>query len=364
MNNIYNYFRNLDKDNLSFLYNGFIDDEFTEEIIRIVEKNIEKSEEPNAFRNKVSFLIAEAFQNIVKHADIDDKTAANKIGIFTIRNIGNTYYIGSANLIENSNIDYISSKLLEINSSDKDSLKEQYLKIMNNNEFSDKGGAGLGLIQIANKSGNQIEYDFEKIDEKYSLFYLQIKLKSKKVTNIESDDLLISEVVELNNLMKKNNTYLAYKGDFSHDNVLTLLKIIERNLQVNLFEYSGLKSNIYNILTEMLQNISKHAYSTNNKKEGIFVIGKLEDKYNISTGNFIKNSEIEFINNLIFEINSKDKIALKKMYLDKIKLGIIDDQGNAGLGFIDIARSSSDPIKFEILEVNNKCSFLAITINI
>ena len=39
-------------------------------------------------------------------------------------------------------------------------------------EFSDKGGAGLGLIEMAKKTGNKLDYDFVSLDNDYSYFIL------------------------------------------------------------------------------------------------------------------------------------------------------------------------------------------------
>ena len=55
-------------------------------------------------------------------------------------------------------------------------LKAFYLEHLENNELSDKGGAGLGFITIAMKSGNKITPLFEVINDKYSLFLLEIKI--------------------------------------------------------------------------------------------------------------------------------------------------------------------------------------------
>jgi len=51
-------------------------------------------------------------------------------------------------------------------------LKQYYMEHLENNQLSEKGGAGLGFITIAMKSGNKLKVSFEKIDENYSLFLL------------------------------------------------------------------------------------------------------------------------------------------------------------------------------------------------
>ena len=44
--------------------------------------------------------------------------------------------------------------------------------MLNDSELSAKGGAGLGLIEMAKKTGNRLDFDFIRLDEKYSYFVL------------------------------------------------------------------------------------------------------------------------------------------------------------------------------------------------
>ena len=48
--------------------------------------------------------------------------------------------------------------------------------MLSNGEMSDKGGGGLGFIDIAKKSGEKLNYHIRKIDEKYSFFTLTVKI--------------------------------------------------------------------------------------------------------------------------------------------------------------------------------------------
>jgi len=45
-----------------------------------------------------------------------------------------------------------------------------YLEIITNGEFSAKGGAGLGFVEMAKTSGNNLEYSFKPITDDYSLY--------------------------------------------------------------------------------------------------------------------------------------------------------------------------------------------------
>jgi hypothetical protein len=64
----------------------------------------------------------------------------------------------------------------DINALTKEELKDYYKEILNNGEMSMKGGGGLGMIDIARKTGQKLNYNFMSVDEKYSFFSLNIKI--------------------------------------------------------------------------------------------------------------------------------------------------------------------------------------------
>ena len=42
--------------------------------------------------------------------------------------------------------------------------------------MSAKGGGGLGMIDIARKSGKKLDYKFDPVDDQFSFFSLNIKV--------------------------------------------------------------------------------------------------------------------------------------------------------------------------------------------
>jgi hypothetical protein len=51
--------------------------------------------------------------------------------------------------------------------------------MLSNSEFSSKGGAGLGLIEMAKKTGNKLDYDFLQFDSEHSYFILSKTVDSE-----------------------------------------------------------------------------------------------------------------------------------------------------------------------------------------
>ncbi|MCH8330800.1 MAG: hypothetical protein IH946_05385 [Bacteroidetes bacterium] len=56
-------------------------------------------------------------------------------------------------------------------------LNDLYRNILKHGEISESGGAGLGLIEIARKSGQHIEFNFDEVDENVSYFSLQVTVE-------------------------------------------------------------------------------------------------------------------------------------------------------------------------------------------
>ena len=120
---------------------------------------------------RIFFISVEALQNMLIHGHKDHE--GHQHNFFIVSKNGTTVDITSANLVSNNTIPILTSKIDIINAfEDEKALKQYYLEHLSNNQMSEKGGAGLGFITIAMKSGNKLKPVFEKINEDYSLFQM------------------------------------------------------------------------------------------------------------------------------------------------------------------------------------------------
>jgi len=353
---IKNFFRSLNHDTLSFFYQGNFSDEITDKIINLSEYNISLQQDQPKMSNKVSFLMAECFQNIVRHGEAVEGKAKIKSGLFITRHVGNSYYITSANLIDNTNIEYLSKKLDQINQLDKDQLKQLYMDILENEGLSSKGGAGLGLVEMARKSGQKLEFYFNRIDEHFSHFYLQIKLTAPQGNTEDEFGIPIENASELHHLMQGKNIVVIHKGDYSQETVMPILRMLENNLRNDAQKFK-VRKKTFHMLVEILQNVSKHSYDNDRIHEGIFILSIEDGQYVISTGNFIDNSEIKVLKDNLNKLSRMSREELVELYRYTLKEGKISPQGSAGLGLIDIARESTVPMKWDFVAVDDKKSF-------
>ena len=170
----YQLYKTMKTNEISLVYEGEVTQEITKTFTSLTEKNMAKTEESNQVQRKVFNVMVECLQNISKHADTfgsDDYLFAGR-GIFMVSKGSEDYHVTTGNVIENRKIEELTDMLEEINSLDKEGLKQLYKRQMREGRLSDKGGAGLGFIDIARKTGNKLEYHFLPIDETSSFFLL------------------------------------------------------------------------------------------------------------------------------------------------------------------------------------------------
>ena len=367
INTTFWFFDKVRNDKLCLLYNGSFSDEVTDKFIDLSEYNINTNVELSKMKKKVSFLMAECFQNIVRHGETKEvnKDTYENPGFFLTKSIDSSYFITTGNLIYKKNIDKLKGQLNQVNNLDKDELKELYRKVIDTEEFSSKGGAGLGLIEMARKSGQKIEFSFNEYDEVFSFFYSQITLmrKNEELEPIEKIDFPIIESIDFHKKMNEKNILLIQKGDFSQESILPVLNIIEQNLRSD-SSIPNKNKEVYHVLVELLQNIGKHCLKIDERNDGIFLIGQKESNFVVTAGNYIENSKVPDLEKRLKTVQTLSKNELKELYLKELKEGKETEHGGAGIGLIDIAKECTNPIKYNFYKIDQNKQFFTIQVSI
>lgn len=176
--NIFDFYNKMEKDNIMLSFKGSVTSELLTSVLQIMESKMDRLNEPSKVKKKVYNILVEALQNLYHHLDKQPDDAAKGFNtvIFMVGKDGDTYSIFTGNYIKNENADKLKQKLDKINSLEPDELKAYYKEVLNNGMMSDKGGGGLGMIDIARKSGKKLDYDFQKVDDQHSFYSLNIKV--------------------------------------------------------------------------------------------------------------------------------------------------------------------------------------------
>ena len=142
--------------------------------------------------------------------------------------------------------------------------------------------------------------------------------------------------------MKAQEVNLVYEGEITHQITKAFTSLTESKM-LKEEEPNSVQKKVFHVMVECLQNISKHADghmvdATTKEGRGIFMVSKGENEYNVTTGNTIPTHKIAELKEMLENINSLDKVGLKKLYKQQIREGRLSEKGGAGLGYIDIAK--------------------------
>jgi HJR/Mrr/RecB family endonuclease len=184
-NQLYDFFRQLDQDGVVLSYKGYISPELIASILKIVEDKLENTEHNSVIRKKVYNILVESLQNLYHHVDSNPNSAdsfahESRSVIVSVIKERNTYFIQTGNFIKNESLNTLLQKIDVLNELNVEELKSLYQQRLNAAVISDKGTAGLGLIDMLRKSGNKIEYAVTKINSEVSFLCVQIKINSEK----------------------------------------------------------------------------------------------------------------------------------------------------------------------------------------
>ncbi|MBR4440754.1 MAG: SiaB family protein kinase [Bacteroidales bacterium] len=343
-NNINRILYNILKDDeLSFIYLGQFNNPVLGMTTELWKGYMSKYANSEGHRNKLSFLMVECFQNILRYGLSGRNETETRGEIFIVRRYGNSYYITSGNYIDNTKAEATKAKLKRVNSMSADELKKIFVETLTNKQLSKEGGAGLGFVEMIRKTKEKLDFKFTKVDDNRSFFYFQIRLK---ISDEDTPALDISQAETIKNIMEQHHKFIALKGDFDRSAVNQMLMMAESNI-AQLDSELKIQSKVYHIMVEMMQNISKHAIAEQTgEHNGIFSFGKNQDNYSLTASNYVENNQVDIIAQYIDQLNTKDHSQLNEYYRQVLRNGHDDMNMASGLGLIDIARESKDGIKY------------------
>ena len=178
--NVEEQYKKLNEGEVLFAYKGDITSDLITNILEVVESKLEDTPEVGKTAKKIYNALVECLQNLYHHgiADVTETDKkAKKFGLFALTQVNGSYKVTTGNFIPKDRIQYLKDRIEQLNSMSKDELKSLYKLILNNQEFSIKGGGGLGMIDVARKTGSKLYYDFIDVDDKFSLYKFNINIE-------------------------------------------------------------------------------------------------------------------------------------------------------------------------------------------
>lgn len=130
------------------------------------------------YKKMISVMI-EALENISKYSDQFNCNGERSSGFCPSLRISmneSEIEMETSNPVKKKDVSPLRKRIDKVNSHDNATLKELYRSIITNGEFSSKGGAGLGFIEMAKTTGSKLEYAFESLTREYSLYTFRVSM--------------------------------------------------------------------------------------------------------------------------------------------------------------------------------------------
>jgi hypothetical protein len=179
---VYDLYNSIKTKEVKLVYEGKVTHQITKAFISLAEAQMEEDNEAACVQRVVFHVMVECLQNISRHAD--DYETGNCLysgkGIFLVSNTTDAFHITTGNAVLKDKIEAITKMIDCINEMDDPQLKDLYMKQMREGSLSEKGGAGLGLIDIRRKTGNKLDYHFLPFSDNLSFFLLTVSIPRNK----------------------------------------------------------------------------------------------------------------------------------------------------------------------------------------
>ncbi|HCC71420.1 MAG TPA: hypothetical protein DEQ09_09775 [Bacteroidales bacterium] len=351
-------------DHLIFVYRGVVTINNSESLLHLLEKEMEHSEFGFIGRKRLFMFVLESLQNVSRHIGNSDHAAMSLV-VYSKNSTG--YTVTTGNVISNDDESELRNQLELLNSLEPKKIRALYRQRLSSTTLSDKGGAGLGLIEMAKKTGNKLDFDFIRINDDLLYFILSksVDESGKSMnTGLQQSNFKGDNIVNLEKMMSSNNIAMVWSGHLSSDIEEQVLSFTETKMHENDIDLRAQRK-VFSIMVECLQNISKYNPGFDiEKKLGmpVAMIVTEEQGVRLTIGNLIRNNKIHILKDKLKTVNSYDKRGLKELYRIALAEDEIKPEKTGILGLIDIARKSGHKLDYDFEKVNNDYYYYALSV--
>jgi hypothetical protein len=354
------------KERLMFVYRGVVTNENSVPLLLLLEKEMENSEFGFVGKKRLFMFVLESLQNVSLHSD---QSQYPDMSLVVYSKTDDGYTVTTGNVILTANITDLKSKLEEINNLQTEEIRKVYRQVLSTAEFNTKGGVGLGLLEMAKKTGNKLDYDFVPLDDGFSYFVL-----SKTVNSVgmgvhfgENERSFRGKAVsQLERLMDENNVYLIWSGHLSTEVEKEVLSFTETKLTEEDVELT-LRRRVFSILVEILENLARYSPGKGPEEQfgmPVAMIRMEKDIYSLTTGNLIKNEDVVHLKAKLEIINKNDNIGLKELFRNSLSGQRVSSESTGNMGLIDMARKSGSKLVYQFEQITGLYSYFTLTVKV
>ena len=186
LDRIHDLYDDMERQGVMLSFKGNLTPELGSALLEAVEKRMDGVEPDAKARKRVFNVVMECLQNLYHHntqvlRSATDRPAAEgePHGVVMIAHEDKGYSIVTGNFMAGTDVEKLKNHLDKINSLNPEELRDFYKEKLAEGGFSAKGGGGLGMIDIARKSGCKLEYGFVPYDQDNAFFSLNVNVSNR-----------------------------------------------------------------------------------------------------------------------------------------------------------------------------------------
>lgn len=178
-------------DRHTFLYCGQFLDAHTARLIALGEAAVGVNESSRSTRARLAFVLVEAYQNIIRHGSRKRGGGSKDPGqsMLLFRNREQSNVVSTMNALPRNEANALVDALKDLDALDDKQLKSRYLETLQQKKRTQRGGAGLGLIEMTRRSGKALHHKLVELDDEQLRFSLSITLGEKDTEGQDLDAL-------------------------------------------------------------------------------------------------------------------------------------------------------------------------------
>lgn len=173
--------RDLDDKGIIFSFSGYLSEGILYSLGEALREKMTLEETDGPTVRRVFSVFVEQMQNIIRYSaeKVTGSTARSvelSAGMVTIGMERGKVFIVCGNTVLNGDVPRLRERLDYLKGLDKDGIKTYYREQLRESPDEGSRGANIGLIEIARRASEPIDYDFHAMDEDRSFFCLKVRI--------------------------------------------------------------------------------------------------------------------------------------------------------------------------------------------
>lgn len=146
-----------------------------DQLLKFIETTVLLNGTKRRVMKRICSVLIECLQNVANHGARDQ--SGSQQSFVVLGQTGEEYEITTGNLILQEDAALVANRLESLNKLDQNEIRKLYIETLCNENFSFKGGAGLGFLTIAKKTKREIDFAIHEVDSGFAYLTMAVRVK-------------------------------------------------------------------------------------------------------------------------------------------------------------------------------------------